>query len=169
MIKETTPALLVEAENVPEELRERPQWVCWRCEERDEKLTKVPYQPNGKRASVTDLMTWSGFEHCVMEAAHRFDGVGFVFSSADPYVGLDLDDCRDPETGAISEWAQKIIGRVSEGYTEISPSGAGVHVIVEGTVRGGRTRKKVRVNGEVVGQVEMYGHSKFFTVTGRSL
>jgi len=95
--------------------------------------------------------------------------VGFVFSSADPFVGIDLDDCRDPETGAISEWAQKIIGRVSEGYTEISPSGEGVHVIVEGTVRGGRTRKKVRVNGEVVGQVEMYGHSKFFTVTGRSL
>jgi len=128
----------------------------------------VPYQPNGKRASVTDLMTWSGFEHCVMEAAHHFDGVGFVFSSADPFVGIDLDDCRDPETGAISEWAQKIIERVSEGYTEISPSGEGVHVIVEGTVRGGRTRKKVRVNGEVVGQVEMYGHSKFFTVTGVS-
>ncbi len=166
MIKETTPGNLVFAENVPEELRERPQWVCWRYEERDEKPTKVPYQPNGKRASVTDLMTWSGFEHCVMEAAHHFDGVGFVFSSADPFVGIDLDDCRDPETGAISEWAQKIIERVSEGYTEISPSGEGVHVIVEGTVRGGRTRKKVRVNGEVVGQVEMYGHSKFFTVTG---
>jgi primase-polymerase (primpol)-like protein len=168
MIKETTPGNLVFAENVPEELRERPQWVCWRYEERDEKPTKVPYQPNGKRASVTDLMTWSGFEHCVMEAAHHFDGVGFVFSSADPFVGIDLDDCRDPETGAISEWAQKIIERVSEGYTEISPSGEGVHVIVEGTVRGGRTRKKVRVNGEVVGQVEMYGHSKFFTVTGVS-
>ena len=168
MIKETTPGNLVFAENVPEELRERPQWVCWRYEERDEKPTKVPYQPNGKRATVTDLMTWWGFEHCVMEAAHHFDGVGFVFSSADPFVGIDLDDCRDPETGAISEWAQKIIERVSEGYTEISPSGEGVHVIVEGTVRGGRTRKKVRVNGEVVGQVEMYGHSKFFTVTGVS-
>ena len=23
-------------ENIPEELTERPQWVCWRLEERDE-------------------------------------------------------------------------------------------------------------------------------------
>ena len=61
------------------------------------------------------------------------------------------------------------IARVQEGYVEISPSGAGVHIIVEGTVRGSRTRKKVRVKGEVVGQVEMYGHGKFFTVTGRML
>jgi hypothetical protein len=45
-------------ENIPEELTERPQWVCWRLEERDEKLTKVPYTPGTlRRASSTDLMT----------------------------------------------------------------------------------------------------------------
>lgn len=167
MIKETTPA--ISAENIPEELRERPQWVCWRLEERDGKPTKVPYQPSGRRASATDLMTWSGFEHCVMEAAHHFDGVGFVFSSADPFVGIDLDDCRDPESGEVSEWAQKILDRVQEGYVEASPSGTGVHAIVEGVVRQGGMRKKVRVDGEVVGKVEMYGRDRFFTVTGRIL
>jgi primase-polymerase (primpol)-like protein len=176
MIKETT-GTDTPIENIPEELAERPQWVCWRYEERDEKLTKVPYTPTGaytpdQKASTTDLMTWGTFEaayRALDNEVRHYDGIGFVFSSADPFVGIDLDDCRDPETGAISGWAQKIIERVSEGYTEISPSGEGVHVIVEGTVRGGRTRKKVRVNGEVVGQVEMYGHSKFFTVTGRIL
>jgi primase-polymerase (primpol)-like protein len=170
MIKETTPGNLVIAENVPEELRERPQWVCWRLEERDGKLTKVPYQPNGKRASVTDLMTWSGFEHCVMEAAHHFDGVGFVFSSADPFVGIDLDDCRDPETGEIASWArERVLERVQEGYVEVSPSGWGVHIIVEGAVRDGGMRRKVLRQGDLVGEIEMYSRGRFFTITGKTL
>jgi primase-polymerase (primpol)-like protein len=88
------------------------------------------------------------------------DGIGFVFSSADPFVGIDLDDCRNPETGEIAAWAQKIISRVQEGYIEISPSGTGVHIIVEGSVRDGGMRK---------GKVEMYGRGRFFTVTGRVL
>jgi primase-polymerase (primpol)-like protein len=190
MITETTPA--ISAENVPEELRERPQWVCWRYEERDSKPTKVPYQPNGKRASVTDLMTWSAFYECYgridgltktpanlgrfeavthFEAvgAPIFDGIGFVFSSADPFVGIDLDDCRDPETGEIASWAQKMIARVQEGYVEVSPSGWGVHIIVEGTVRDGGMRKKVLRQGDLVGEIEMYSRGRFFTITGKTL
>jgi primase-polymerase (primpol)-like protein len=58
---------------------------------------------------------------------------------------------------------------VQEGYVEASPSGEGVHIIVEGTVRDGRTRKKVHLQGEVAGQVEIYGRGKFFTITGRVL
>jgi putative DNA primase/helicase len=34
-------------ENIPESLTERPQWVCWRLEERDDKMTKVPYTDTG--------------------------------------------------------------------------------------------------------------------------
>jgi len=49
---------------------------------------------------------------------------------------------------------------VQEGYVEISPSGNGIHIIVEGTVRGGGMRK---------GKVEMYGRGRFFTITGRTL
>jgi primase-polymerase (primpol)-like protein len=56
---------------------------------------------------------------------------------------------------------------VKEGYVEASPSGKGVHIIVEGTVRdGGRSRKKVHLNGEVVGEIEMYSRGRFFTITG---
>ena len=42
---------------------------------------------------------------------------------------------------------RSIIDRVQEGYVEASPSGTGVHIIVEGTVRDGRTRKDVHVKG----------------------
>jgi primase-polymerase (primpol)-like protein len=55
-------------------------------------------------------------------------------------------------------------------YVEASPSGKGVHIIVEGTVRdGGRSRKKVHLNGEVVGEIEMYSRGRFFTITGEVL
>jgi putative DNA primase/helicase len=174
MIKETTGIILPIVENIPYELTQRPQWVCWRYEERDEKLTKVPYIP-GKllRASSTNLMTWSTFEKALQayefgfedlsDIEHRepsYDGLGFCFSSADPFVAIDLDNCRDPESGEISEWAQEILDRVPGGYPEVSPSGTGIHIIVEGTVRGGGMRK---------GNVEMYSRGRFFTITGRAL
>src|SRR5215218_7513828 len=151
-------------ENIPERLTERPQWVCWRLEERDDKTTKVPYTPGTlRRASSTDLMTWRTFSEALAayEAGEPpYDGIGFVFCSADPFVGIDLDGCRDRETGAVEGWAQELISSVREGYIEISPSGTGIHVIVEGTVRGGGMRK---------GKVEMYGRDRFFTITGRIL
>ncbi|MDP9454637.1 MAG: hypothetical protein M3Q49_12565 [Actinomycetota bacterium] len=149
-------------ENIPEQLTERPQWVSWRLEERDGKATKVPYTPGTeRRASSTDLMTWRTFEVAVEDVKKgRRDGVGFVFCSADPFAGIDLDHCRDPETGEVEKWAQKLIDSVQEGYVEASPSGTGVHIIVEGTVRGGGIRK---------GKIEMYGRDRFFTMTGRVL
>ncbi len=164
MITETTPGSLVIAENIPEELTERPQWVCWRLVGRDEKLTKIPYTPGTERkASSTDLMTWRTFSEALaaFEAGEPpYDGLGFCFSSADPFVGIDIDDCRNPETSEISPWAQKIISRVQEGYVEASPSGTGVHIILEGNVRDGGMRR---------GKVEMYSRQRFFTITGEVL
>lgn len=157
------------AENIPEQLAERPQWVNWRLEGREGKETKVPYTPGTlRRASSTDLMTWRTFEEAL--AAYRraeppYDGIGFMFCSADPFVGIDLDNCRDPESGEITPWAKKIFSSVTEGYVEVSPSGTGVHVIVQGVARDGGIQKKVPPNGKI----EMYSRDRFFTVTGRVL
>jgi len=164
VIKQTTGIDTLGIENIPEKLTERPQWVCWRYEERDDKPTKVPYTPSTlRRASSTDLMTWRTFSEA-LEAYERseppYDGIGFMFCSADPLAGIDLDKCRDPESGAIAPWAQKIISDASEGYVEVSPSGTGVHIIVEGRVRDGGLRR---------GPIEMYSRERFFTVTGRVL
>ena len=131
---------------------------------RDGKPTKVPYTPGTeRRASSTDLMMWATFEEALAayEAGEPpYDGIGFMFCSADPFVGIDIDDCRDGESGAIAPWAQSIIDRVQEGYVEISPSGAGIHIIVQGSIRDGGMRK---------GKVEMYGRGRFFTITGETL
>jgi putative DNA primase/helicase len=150
-------------ENIPEALRERRQWVNWCLELRElDKLTKVPYTPGtDRRASSTDLMSWTTFEEAFSSyqagSPLSYDGIGFMFSSADPFVGIDLDECRDPESGEISPWAKKIISRVREGYIEASPSGTGVHIIVVGSMRDGGMRKN---------KVEMYSRERFFTITG---
>jgi putative DNA primase/helicase len=78
-----------------------------------------------------------------------------VFAPATPIVGVDLDDCRNPTTGELSSWAQDIVDRL-DSYDEVSPSGRGVHVIVEGELPPGRNRR---------GDVEMYDEARFFTVT----
>ncbi|WP_197052511.1 phage NrS-1 polymerase family protein [Halobellus rufus] len=150
--------MIDEPEAIPETLRERDQWVCWREEERDGKPTKIPVTPGaGRFASATESETWASFEAALdySETEHA-DGVGFVFTDDDPIVGIDLDDCRDPETGDVDDDAQDIIARL-DSYTEVSPSGTGYHVLITGTLPDGRNRR---------GSVELYDTARFFTVTG---
>ena len=147
-----------ELETIPETLHERDQWVCWREEERDGKPTKIPVTPGaGGFASSTESETWASFEAALeyTETEHA-DGVGFVFTDDDPIVGVDLDDCRDPETGDVDDAALDIIKRL-DSYTEVSPSGTGYHVLIRGELPEGRNRR---------GSVELYDTARFFTVTG---
>jgi putative DNA primase/helicase len=145
--------LLVKVEGIPEELRVRPQWVVWKAV--GDKLDKVPYSArSGRRASSTDLLTWSTFQEA-LEAYENseYAGLGFVFSSADPYTGIDLDNCVD-ENGEIALWALEIV-RYFDSYTELSATGTGLHIIVRSNVP---NRRK--------GEVEVYSSKRFFTVTG---
>jgi primase-polymerase (primpol)-like protein len=145
--------LPVKAENIPEQLKARPQWVVWKAV--GDKPDKVPHAARtGRMASSTDLLTWATFQEA-LEAYKNGDyaGLGFVFSSADPYTGIDLDNCVD-ENGEIAGWALEIV-RYFDSYTELSATGTGLHVIVRGEVP---NRRK--------GEVEVYSSKRFFTVTG---
>jgi putative DNA primase/helicase len=145
--------LLVKVESIPEELRARPQWVVWKAV--GDRPDKVPYSARtARRASSTDLLTWSTFQEA-LEAYENGDyaGLGFVFSSADPYTGIDLDDCVDAD-GEIAGWALEIV-RYFDSYTELSATGTGLHVIVRGEIP---NRRK--------GDVEVYSSKRYFTVTG---
>lgn len=148
----------IDLDAVPAALCERDQWVGWRVEVRDGKETKVPVNPEtGGFGSATDSVTWADVETAFGAVADgRADGVGFVFTDDGPLVGVDLDDCRDPETGDVDDAAQDIIERL-DSYTEVSPSGTGFHVLVAGDLPAGRNRR---------GNVECYDTARFFTVTG---
>lgn len=139
---------------IPLELKAFSQWVCYRP-------NKIPVNPKtGDNAKADDPDTWGEFDkavrHWEVHKDNGIAGIGFEFSPGDPYTGVDLDKCRDPETGEIEAWAQEIIRRLSS-YTEASPSGTGLHVIVKASVPPGGNRK---------GRVELYDSARYFTVTG---
>lgn len=156
---------------LPQELIELDQWVCYRLvwnEERG-KNDKRPLNPaTGKLAQSNNPRTWGTFAQAVARAERGgADGVGFVFSEADPYAGIDLDHCigeteTDPDGAPfepVEPWALDIVNRLGS-YTERSPSGTGLHIIVKATLPPG---------GRKTDRVEMYDSGRFFTVTGESL
>jgi putative DNA primase/helicase len=111
--------------NIPAELKVEDQWVCWRYEI-GTKMLKVA--GTLRNAKSTDPETWRSFGTCVSaEKRHpgRYAGVGFVFTKPDPYVGVDLDDVRDSDTGDLTPRAEEIVSRLCS-YAEVSPSGTGV-------------------------------------------
>ncbi|HEY7346988.1 MAG TPA: hypothetical protein VH599_01620 [Ktedonobacterales bacterium] len=154
----------MESHSLPPALIAHLQWVIWRLEPRPGKAkpAKVPYTPaTGQRASTTTPATWGSYAQA--QAAYRsgsYDGLGYVFHQADPYCGVDLDGCRNRETGEITPWAQVLITRLNS-YTEITPSGRGFHILVRARLPDHRGRKR--------GPVEIYDHQRFFTVTGQHL
>ena len=147
----------VELENIPQDLRDRPAWVTWRAEHQGKRMVKPPYDPRtGRMASCSDPATWASFAEALAAVENgSYEGVGFQLGP--PFVGIDLDDCRDPETGVIDAVAIAIIDDFNS-YTEVSPSGRGVHVLVIGILPPGRRR----TNG-----VELYDRDRYFTITGR--
>jgi len=154
-------ALPVMPEAIPDELLALRQFVGWQYELRDDKWTKVPYYVDAKgklrRASVTDPGTWHTFDGALsVMQFHGLDGIGFVFSVDDPYVGIDLDHCI-AEDGTLTPFAREVLGEFSGAYVEFSPSGTGLHLIACGCLPD-RGRKNAAI--------EMYDQCRFFTLTG---
>lgn len=48
-------------EKLPQELKERGSFCLWKYEERDGRMTKVPYQTSGLRADSTNKATFTDF------------------------------------------------------------------------------------------------------------
>ena len=160
------PALLLALrESVPQAMRERPQWLLWRYRhfEGEPKPRKVPHWASGRKrrgvqGGVDDRRELVGFEPALAQLAQgRYDGLGFAFLPGDGLIGIDIDGAIDAETGEVSARCQAIIDACAS-YTEYSPSGRGVHIIVEGETK---TFKDNSVG------VEVFCGSQFFTVTGR--
>lgn len=153
--------------NIPDELKQYSQWVNWQLVTRKEegKPTKPPYKPNGQLAKTNNSLTWSTFP-MVESAAPQHDGIGFVLTKNDPFIGLDFDNCRcpafdsDPE---ISGGLNLVLPHVAEyvrklnSYTEVSPSGKGIRIILKGTLP---------LEGNHKGPIEAYHSDRYVTMTG---
>ncbi|MGD0274603.1 MAG: hypothetical protein ABSB79_00880 [Syntrophales bacterium] len=148
---------------IPAILKDVPQWLCWRKEVRDGKETKVPYQANGQYAKTNDPATWMDYQtvESALNNGAGFDGIGFVLTPNDPFVGIDLDHCRCPAfDDVILPWAREIIDGISS-YTEASPSGHGIRIFVKNVTLPPKGRKK--------GDIEIYESGRYLTVTGHRI
>ena len=158
-------------EPIPDTLRNRDNWVAWKYDfkpKRDE-WTKIPVDVNtGDFASSTDPDTWASFAKVVEyhnDPATDTDGVGFVLSETYTVVGLDLDDCRDPDSGDLEPWARDVLEDVPT-YAEVSPSGTGLRLIGLGFVPSGGNRGDI---DDAAGHLEMYDSGRYLTLTGHHL
>ena len=151
--------------NVPEALKDRPQWLCWKFIQKDQakKPSKVPFYAttckprSGGQGTDDDRANLVDFETAMETAALRgFDGVGFAFLPGDGLIGIDLDACFNTEDAARETRARKIIESCAS-FAEYSPSGNGAHIIVAGHTE---TFKSNELG------IEVFCGSQFFTVTG---
>lgn len=169
-------------DNIPKELKARPQWVVHR--------NKQPFNPaTSYGAKAGDSTTWTTFQAAVdayTTGAGNYDGIGFEFDN-NGLVGIDLDTVRDPATGEIAQEAAEIITALSS-YTEISPSGYGFHIICNADIplKWNKARlpdnnikrpdidfktglQRYNKQGSPLfktPEIEMYTEKRYFTITG---
>lgn len=150
---------------IPSSLRDRPQWLLWRLEQHsgEKKPRKIPYYTNGRRrtgeqGAPDDRAALVSYDAAIMATVDGdYPGVGFAFLPGDGLIGIDLDGMLDSETGEINERGRSIIEACAS-YTELSPSGRGVHIIVAGETETFKSN---------TAGVEVFCGRQFFTFTGR--
>jgi putative DNA primase/helicase len=141
---------------IPEELKITNQWVAWKEFMKNGKMKKMPIDPaTGKTARVNDPSTWGSFDEAVACFKDQdLSGIGFVFTKEDPFVGIDFDKCFIDET--LLPEIEALVNELGS-YTEISPSGNGLHTLIKGSLPEGGMRKD---------NIEIYDNLRFFTITG---
>jgi hypothetical protein len=154
-------------DNIPATLKAAQRWAPWRAvwNVKRQKFDKIPAhaKPPYHGISTAKPERWSTYE--VALKAHTdnpgvFGGLGYVMTTPHGVVGVDLDNCVADNT--IAPWAQEVIDRL-DSYTELSPSGNGLRILVDGTIPNDWTNHEVGI--EVYG-----GHEpRFLTVTGQRL
>jgi primase-polymerase (primpol)-like protein len=149
-------------DNIPKILTQRPQWVVWGVV--GEPL-KAPFQPNylarfttvPAKSGVPE--TWGTFAaavDCVNKGLAR--GIGYEFAGQGIY-GVDLDHVIS-DSGVITPEAKAIVEGLAS-YTEVSPSGHGLHIFVTAD------NANITRHRKLGGFVEIYTDARYFTVTGK--
>lgn len=135
------------------------------------KWDKPPYVATepGRLASSTDPDTWRTFKESRAAVENgKFDGLGITLgpvetadaiAAGNRLTAVDLDHCID-DHGTIAPWARAIIDRLNT-YTERSPSGRGIHMLLwaDRLPPGGRKGR----------HIEIYDAGRYVTLTGHSI
>jgi len=137
----------IERKEFPPELLERRQWMGGAGPE-----GKLPFAPWGDPGKVLECnkdghdktpacgcdprWKWSdrdlyleGEKIRLAEEDPRIKSRAFIHLEEDPFILVDGDDVRDPETGKVHPAFRELLSTFGATYLDISISGAGVHAI----------------------------------------
>jgi predicted P-loop ATPase len=131
----------------------KKRWVSWKLETVDGKLTKVPYQMNGNKASSTDPSTHAFYFEI------KTDKKGIVLLPDKQLICIDIDHCL--KDGKIDHTQKETIADLileADSYTEISNSGEGLHIFIEITEALDLVKKKHE-------PFEVYTDKRYIAVT----
>ena len=150
-------------ENVPHKLKQFKQWGCWQwvwCEQKG-KYDKPPINPKTGRPANHLGPDWRRTFDDAVEASKPYSGIGLSLpldGSSETLTGIDLDDCID-EHGVVYPDTLRIVKKL-DSYTEYTPSGRGLRILVWGKKPGPECKNTAR-------DIEIYDRGRYFTVTGR--
>lgn len=139
------------------------RWVNWKLLTVKGRVTKVPFQINGRRASSTDFLTWSTYDTVKKYSKN----VGIILLPDKKLVCVDIDKCL--KEGSIVHDKKEVIEKFikeANSYTEISQSGTGLHIFFEVTeslelIRNRSEHFEIYVDGRYIAVTEnIYGEEK---------
>ncbi len=134
---------------------DQKRWINWKQEIREGKPTKIPCSTNGRNADISNVENLSNYA----DATKASSKVGIVFLPDQMFLGIDIDHCL--ENGeVVHEHKDKIIQLIAfaDTYTEISPSGVGLHLYLSLTAPLDLITNKHS-------NFEAYTSGRYFTVT----
>jgi primase-polymerase (primpol)-like protein len=151
-------------DGIPNEMKRLPGWLYWV----DKKIPKtLRKDPSTGKCNHNNPACLGSLEEVLQQIRH-FNckhGLAFSFRREFDLTYIDLDNCRDPETSVLTEFAQGIVERMNS-YTEISPSRKGLHIVVRGQVERPRMHTTPNHAGR---QIEIKPYGFYMTVTGSLL
>ena len=152
---------MISNDNVfPASLKVMRNWCAWKLEQSNGRMTKMPYQCNGRRASSSNRNTWTSFDTVseLLAMDDQYNGFGFMVS--DGIVFVDVDHCISPD-GSMDKRGASVLDAFPMSYAEISQSGHGLHILTRGMIPRSFNNRK---HG-----VEMYSAAHFCAMTGNAI
>lgn len=179
------PLIAPAPDSIPLLMRQARRWAPWRAiwNETKGKYEKIPHRAAKPEYGLSNKgqAGWCGFDEAL--AAYRanidgpalfnrdgervvFGGVGYLMTGPHGVSGIDLDHCV--KDGQIDPWALEIAAKF-DSYTEVSPSGTGLHIMLADNIGSDWTNHEVQTGpwGRMMG-IEVYGgnEGRFLCVTG---
>ena len=149
---------------IPTDLASKPQWVYWKYQTIDGEVKKPPVNTNGYKINCHNSDDWLSFQQ-VLKGLNpkKHEGIGFVLDQSG-YIGVDVDDCfqNAGDTSSLKEWTKPLLDKIKGNYSEISPSGEGLKIVIKGERPSWLTKTKQHIGD---GKIEIFDY-QYFTITG---